>query len=137
MNDARVNRLANMNDPPIRNGQIKMPTQRCTADNKQGGRCGAKTQFGEHCWRHLSEHDKLRIKKVGPPVNGKGIFASTFIPKKTKWQYTGDINLNAHPDDPDTGSDYVPPPLTSLWNSLMNSSLSITNSGRSLTALSA
>ena len=103
---ARENQPISPDRPPIKNGQIKMPTQRCTADTKKGGQCGAKTAHGEYCWNHLRLLCSLRIKPSTPPIKGKGLFAvGDYAAGKSVIDYTGDLVPGGGDDY--GGSDYV------------------------------
>jgi uncharacterized protein len=73
-------------------GEIKMPTQQCTSDTKQGKQCGQRTQYGEYCWIHLSQLHGARIKPSLVPNAGKGLFATRDFKKgEIIGNYTGDI----------------------------------------------
>jgi hypothetical protein len=75
-----------------KDGEIQMPTQRCTADTKQGKQCGQRTQHGEYCWIHLSQLHGARIKSSLVPNAGKGLFANRNFKKgEVIGNYTGDI----------------------------------------------
>jgi hypothetical protein len=105
-NDARVNRGRHEDDPPIKDGQVKMPTQQCTAFTRRGVRCGSKTCHGEYCWNHLRQFNSLRIKTSEPPIVGKGLFAERdFNTGETVSQYTGDLYRSL--SDSNKKSDYI------------------------------
>jgi hypothetical protein len=73
-------------------GEIKMPTQQCTANTKQGKQCGQRTQHGEYCWIHLSQLHGARIKPSLVPNAGKGLFATRDFKKgEIIGNYTGDM----------------------------------------------
>ena len=105
--DATKTRASKPGDPPMRLGQVQMPSQRCTAEVKKGGRCGAKTRHGQYCWVHLKQLCSIRIKPVGAPINGKGIFAERdYKVGETVSVYSGDL-IQEHRDEFDNGSHYV------------------------------
>jgi len=80
---------------PDKNGVIKMPSQRCTADNKKGTQCKARTAMGQYCWTHLRTITGLRIKKSTIPNGGMGLFAARNLRSYSRIDYTGDrIALN-------------------------------------------
>ena len=54
-------------------GIIRMPTQRCTQDNKKGMRCGARTARGHMCYTHRKQLHGIRIKKS---TYGMGLFTT-------------------------------------------------------------
>ena len=81
------------NDRPRPNasGAITMPTQRCTADNRQGAQCGCKTTKGQHCHIHMRLHDGLRVTSSTVARAGSGLFAARdFAPDEHLADYTGD-----------------------------------------------
>jgi hypothetical protein len=91
---------------PNRKGEIKMPSQRCTADNKKGKQCGSRTCNGEYCWNHLLSVNGLRIKNSTILRAGRGLFAARDFPRGTEvTMYTGD-NVPGNADNYD-GSEYV------------------------------
>ena len=72
-------------------GVIVMPTQRCTADNKQGTQCGCKTAKGQHCHIHMRLLDGLRVTTASLAGAGNGLFATRdFAPGEHIADYTGD-----------------------------------------------
>ena len=76
---------------PNANGVIVMPTQRCTADNKQRAQCGCKTAKGQHCHVHMRALDGLRVTKSTVAQAGSGLFAARdFAPGAHLADYTGD-----------------------------------------------
>ena len=98
-------------DRPLcnRRGEIVMPSQRCTADNKQGEQCRARTRSGRYCWIHLRALTGLRIKQSTVPGAGRGLFAARdFGVGDHVSKYTGDIFTGA-PWEPDEfgGSSYA------------------------------
>ena len=78
--------------PPNAHGARVTPTQRCTADNKNGGQCGCRTAKGRHCHIHMRLHDGLRVTQS--PIAGMGLFA------------TRDFKRGEHITD-DTGDELV------------------------------
>jgi hypothetical protein len=77
---------------PNAKGVIVMPSQRCTADNKRGLQCGARTTQGQYCWTHLRALCHLRIKASTIPLAGRGLFAEKdFAPGEHIASYTGDL----------------------------------------------
>jgi transposase InsO family protein len=80
-------------DRPEPNGQgvIATPTQRCTAQTKNGMHCKQLTAMGQYCWNHLRTEKGLRIKKSTIPRAGKGLFAARPLPVKHLIPYTGDL----------------------------------------------
>ena len=76
---------------PKAGGVIHMPTQRCTADNKQSAQCGCKTAKGQHCHTHMRLHDGLRVTASTVAHAGNGLFAARdFLPGEHLADYTGD-----------------------------------------------
>src|SRR4029077_15177011 len=80
-------------DRPEPNGQgvIATPTQRCTAQTKNGMHCKQLTAMGQYCWNPLRTEKGLRIKKSTIPRAGKGLFAARPLPVKHLIPYTGDL----------------------------------------------
>ena len=81
------------NDRPRPNagGAIVMPTQRCTADNRQRAQCGCKTAKGQHCHVHMRSLDGLRVTKSAVAGAGSGLFAARdFAVGDHLADYTGD-----------------------------------------------
>jgi hypothetical protein len=77
--------------PPNAAGVIVMPTQRCTADNKQSVQCGCKTAKGQHCHVHMRLHDGLRVTASTVAHAGSGLFAARdFAAGDHLADYTGD-----------------------------------------------
>ncbi len=73
-------------------GAIVMPTQQCTAFNRKGKRCRARTAKGQYCWVHLQQKEGTRIKKstLGRAA-GNGLFAAKEFQIGDKIAlYTGD-----------------------------------------------
>ena len=60
---ARTNSVVTRPVECDKSGEIKTPSQRCTANNKKSTRCGSKTCNGEYCWQHLGSEMHLCIKK--------------------------------------------------------------------------
>jgi hypothetical protein len=83
------------NHPPInKDGLIKMPTQVCIADSKNGHQCKHRTQHGAYCWIHLAQLEGARIKQSNIKDAGKGLFATRDFKKGEKIaDYTGDLVL--------------------------------------------
>jgi hypothetical protein len=77
---------------PDAGGSIVMPTQRCTADNRQGAQCGCKTAKGQHCHIHMRSLDGLRVTTSTVADSGYGLFAARdFLKISTHLaDYTGD-----------------------------------------------
>jgi len=76
---------------PGKGGAVVMPTQRCTADNKQSAQCGCKTAKGQHCHVHMRLHDGLRVTTSSVAHAGNGLFAARdFSPGEHLADYTGD-----------------------------------------------
>jgi hypothetical protein len=76
---------------PNTNGVVVTPTQRCTADNKQGAQCGCKTAKGQHCHVHMRLHDGLRVTTSTIAHAGSGLFAARdFAKNEHLADYTGD-----------------------------------------------
>jgi len=76
---------------PSAAGVVVMPTQRCTADNKQSDQCGCKTAKGQHCHVHMRLHDGLRVTRSTVARAGHGLFAARdFAPGEHLADYTGD-----------------------------------------------
>lgn len=77
--------------PPNAAGVVVMPTQRCTADNKQSVQCGCKTAKGQHCHVHMRLHDGLRVTASTVAHAGSGLFAARdFAAGEHLADYTGD-----------------------------------------------
>ena len=84
--------------PPNAAGAIVMPTQRCTADNKQRAQCGCKTAKGQHCHVHMRSLDGLRVTASSVAGAGSGLFAARdFAVGDHLADYTGD-ELNIRRD---------------------------------------
>jgi hypothetical protein len=78
--------------PPNRHGVVVMPTQRCTAERKGGGQCGAKTAKGQYCYTHRKLLSGTRIGKSTVPGAGQGLFVTrAFKRNQTIARYTGDL----------------------------------------------
>ncbi len=79
--------------PPVNAAGARVtPTQRCTADNKHGKQCGARTAKGQYCWTHLKIIDGLRIKASKVLGAGFGLHAERNFPKGAHIaDYTGDM----------------------------------------------
>ena len=77
---------------PDAKGEVRMPSQRCTADNKQGGQCGARTRHGEYCWQHLVRLGGVRIRPSTIKDAGMGLFAARPVRRGERIaKYTGDL----------------------------------------------
>lgn len=79
--------------PPVNKaGEVRLASQRCTADTRDGRHCGARTRFGEYCWRHLALLGGVRIKNSTIAEAGKGLYAARDFRKgEVVARYTGDI----------------------------------------------
>ena len=78
-----------------KNGEIKLPTQRCTSGAKNGQQCRNRTQYGDRCWSHLLKEDCLKIGRSTIPRAGKGLYAQRDFKKgETVARYTGDLVHN-------------------------------------------
>ena len=87
-------------------GELKLPSQRCTADTRLGKQCGARTLNGEFCWNHLRSKMGLRIKQSAIPAAGRGLFAERdFRAGEEVTRYTGDLVEGA--EQRFDGSNYV------------------------------
>jgi hypothetical protein len=76
---------------PNSGGAIVMPTQRCTADNRQRAQCGCKTAKGQHCHVHMRSLDGLRVTKSTVAGADNGLFAARdFAVGDHLADYTGD-----------------------------------------------
>ncbi|MDD2978257.1 reverse transcriptase domain-containing protein, partial [Aquabacterium sp.] len=77
---------------PDRNGTIKTPTQRCSANTKVGTQCGQRTAVAHLCWNHLARDMGVRVRRSGIPQAGRGLFAAwpEGLPKDHRIPYTGD-----------------------------------------------
>ncbi|MEO6104059.1 MAG: reverse transcriptase domain-containing protein, partial [Pseudoxanthomonas sp.] len=74
---------------PNAHGARVTPTQRCTADNKNGGQCGCRTAKGRHCHVHMRLLDGLRVAQS--PIAGMGLMAARdFRRGEHITDYTGD-----------------------------------------------
>jgi hypothetical protein len=72
-------------------GSIITPTQRCTADNKKGAQCGAKTAKGQHCHVHMRSLEGLRVTASKVAGAGQGLLAArNFARGEHIADYTGD-----------------------------------------------
>jgi len=89
----------NESRPPANgHGAIVMPTQRCTADNKRGGHCGAKTKRGQYCYFHRKQISGLHIKAATVKVHGLALHTTrAFLKGETVSEYSGDlVGADAH-----------------------------------------
>jgi len=81
--------------PPNAYGVRVTPTQRCTADNKDGDQCGCRTAKGRYCHIHMRLQDGLRIMKS--TIAGMGLFATrSFRKGEHITDYTGDELVLSH-----------------------------------------
>jgi hypothetical protein len=76
---------------PNQKGAIVMPTQRCTAQTKDGGHCRARTAKGQYCYGHRRYLLGLRIGRSTIPGAGLGVLATRALPKHTRLLYAGDL----------------------------------------------
>jgi hypothetical protein len=102
---ARTNVPLAADRPPVnKKGEVVMPSQRCTADKRDGTQCKGWTRHGEFCWGHLAMYGGLRIKDSTIADAGKGLYANRdFAKGEVVAHYTGDIVPESY-DDVDTGS---------------------------------
>ena len=77
--------------PNPRTGTIETPSQRCTANTRNGAHCRQRTVMGQYCWNHLRSERGLRIQRSTVPNAGKGLFAARRLPAGTHIHYTGDV----------------------------------------------
>ena len=84
--------------PQYTEGQIKMPSQRCIADNAKGTQCKLRTRHGDLCWTHLSQKYGVRVRQSEHAEAGKGLHASRELwpggpgrRKGNRVRYTGDL----------------------------------------------
>ena len=61
---------------PDAKGVINMPTQRCTADKRDGSQCRARTKRGQYCYAHRRQMNGTRIKAASVRGHGLGLFAT-------------------------------------------------------------
>jgi transposase InsO family protein len=76
---------------PNLHGSIVMPSQRCTAQTKQGSHCRQRTAKGQYCWNHLRSLCGLRIKRSKVVGAGMGLHADRALPAGFDVDYTGDL----------------------------------------------
>lgn len=89
-----------------RNGEIITPSQRCTANKKDGTQCKSRTCNGQFCYTHTIREFGFAIKKSKIEGAGRGLIAMRDIPQGTTLTpYTG--HLSSDPDVDHGGSHYV------------------------------
>lgn len=77
---------------PNKRGAIVMPTQRCTADGKNGKQCRARTKRGQYCFAHRRLLCGTRITRSRIKGAGMGLVATKdFKPDETIGLYTGEL----------------------------------------------
>jgi transposase InsO family protein len=77
---------------PNRRGAIAMPTQRCTAEGKNGKQCRARTKRGQYCFAHRRLLCGTRITRSKVSGAGMGLMATKdFAPDETIGLYTGEL----------------------------------------------
>jgi len=87
----KVQPVAADRPPPNAKGIVVMPSQRCTATNRNGAHCKQRTARGQFCWNHLRSIRGLRIKKSAHlPGAGMGLHADRDLPQGLSIDYTGD-----------------------------------------------
>jgi transposase InsO family protein len=84
---------------PNAKGAIVMPSQRCTAQTKDGGHCRVRTAKGQYCYSHRRCLLGLRIGRSSIPGAGLGVIATKELPKKTRLLYAGDLVPVANASD--------------------------------------
>ena len=76
---------------PDAKGVIVMPTQRCTAENRGGKQCGARTKRGQFCYAHRRQKGGTRIKAASVRGHGLGLFTTrAFRRGEILADYSGD-----------------------------------------------
>ncbi|MDR3444251.1 hypothetical protein, partial [Dyella sp.] len=91
---------------PNKQGTIVTPSQRCSADTKNGVQCAQRTAVAHLCWNHLLRDVGVRVQPSSVPGAGRGLFAGRHagLAKGHRIPYTGDaITL----DRDATGGPYV------------------------------
>jgi hypothetical protein len=84
---------------PNKKGAIAMPSQRCTAQTKNGDHCRQRTAKGQYCYNHRRGLQGWRLSKSSIPGAGIGVHATKKLPKGTRVPYTGDqVPLDADAD---------------------------------------
>lgn len=80
------------NPVPDAKGVVHMPSQRCTAEKKNGGQCAARTRKGQYCWTHTRAIEGLRIRASSIPGAGLGLWATKrFEAGDPITPYSGDL----------------------------------------------
>ena len=75
-----------------RKGAIVMPTQRCTADGKDGRQCRGRTRRGQHCFWHRKQLTGTRIAQATKKEAGLGLFATRdFKRREAITDYSGEL----------------------------------------------
>jgi hypothetical protein len=79
--------------PPVnRKGVRVMPTQRCTADGKNGKQCGAKTKKGQYCYAHRKKISGTKIAPAQKQGAGMGLHAERdFKKNEVVADYSGEL----------------------------------------------
>ena len=73
-------------------GAIVMPTQRCTADGKDGKQCRGRTRRGQYCFWHRKKISGTRIARARKKEQGMGLFATKdFAVGETIADYSGEL----------------------------------------------
>jgi hypothetical protein len=76
---------------PDAKGSIVMPTQRCTAENRVGRHCGARTKRGQFCYAHRRLKAGTHIKMASEKGHGLGLFTTrAFRKDEVIADYSGD-----------------------------------------------
>ena len=57
-------------------GAIVMPTQRCTADGRDGKQCKGRTRKGQYCFTHRKKLNGTRIAQAQKKEAGMGLYAT-------------------------------------------------------------
>jgi hypothetical protein len=106
--DAATKVLPARADAPLPNkhGVIMTPTQRCTADTKNGRQCAQRTAVGHLCWNHLMRDAGVRVMKSKNVNAGRGLFVARRegLPARHDIPYTGDRIIL---QDANVGGPYV------------------------------
>jgi hypothetical protein len=84
---------------PNKQGAINMPTQRCTADSKDGTQCRGRTKRGQFCFSHRKQKHGTRVAKAQVRGAGMGLHATRdFERNEIIADYTGEL---IHDDNDD------------------------------------
>jgi len=76
---------------PNAKGVIVMPTQRCTAENRGGKQCGARTKRGQFCYAHRRQKCGTHIKAASVKGHGLNLFTTRAFRKgEVLADYSGD-----------------------------------------------